>query len=357
MKTKYSRRSGLSLLEVVIAMAILSAVMFMAYSVLFSTSTTAARGEMTAALEARGKKVVEFCKSDFYDARFNDTDNGGNLSLGIHDNHTQVHYQRAIRLNPVGSVDYGYLGRELLLDPVNFGKNWNNYYKVKPQTAGVDDPYLPFVGCSCVLRFEPELALYEGTSATPPVLMPPYSEDKWSPQFWNGNIYNDAGNGAPLKPGAALPVKVLNRDIDGDNLKTGIFVKGKIVKYVMLPVTPGATAVWNETYFTSNPLRPGVLATEGVADDVLLSVAADGTFQGDFNGSAIPAGKDWLFRYLDSELFPATTYGNTSTTTSFFPQPKDVGIAVTVWLGIEDDSAKGFWARKSWERLPFRLSR
>src|SRR5258706_9360990 len=116
-RIQHPAAAGLTMIEVMIATAILGVVLFMAYGILVSTSTTSTRGQLTFNLEARGKQLLERCKVDFYDARFNDTANSG--LLGIHDNHTQVHFQVALQQSGGGNVDYGFVGGTLnYADPV-----------------------------------------------------------------------------------------------------------------------------------------------------------------------------------------------------------------------------------------------
>jgi hypothetical protein len=286
-----------------------------------STTSTAARGELSLGLENRGKKFIERCKNEFYDARFNDTANSG--ILGIHDNHAQVHYQVALRQNGTGAVDYGYVGGPLVF------------------TSGVPD-YTPWINCSCVIRFEPEQTIYEASSASVTVVQPT-TDDARAPQTWKANPYT----GTVLPPGTRLPTLFLNKDVDGDGLKDRVYVRGKIWKYVL------------DTAYN-------VLTSEQVDDDVVLGVRTDGTFQAKVDGATTdPDDKDWLFRWLRSEPAPPTTYGNTDTSwpypvapaLSYFPGPNAVAIAVTVWHGKVDDLKKEFVLRKSWERMPFRLSK
>jgi hypothetical protein len=39
-----------------------------------------------------------------------------------------------------------------------------------------------------------------------------------------------------------------------------------------------------------------------------------------------------------------------------FPSANSVAIAFTVWNAAEDDRGKGYFFRKSWDKVPFRLS-
>jgi prepilin-type N-terminal cleavage/methylation domain-containing protein len=328
-----SRRSqgGFSLIEVVIASIILAAVMFMTYTILFATSKTAQRGQMTSDLESRGVQFVELCKSQFYDAQFN----YNNLTLlGIHNYFTQIHYQVSVSQNTTGNVTLGY--------PVTQAQD-ANAVAVYGMTAS--NPL--GANYSCILRFEPEIVLYEGASGAPTILQP-VEEDPCAPP-WHVNPYTLT---VPVSGSTALPSKSLNIDINGNGTKTDVFVQGKIWKYVIAP--------WS-------PPKPAFVVSSGIASDyVILAVMPNGTFTGEVDGPTPvgqPVGKDYLFRYLLAEPIPPTTYGNTelffgsSGASKTYPGPNDVGLSVTIWHGMLDDTAKGFFYHKSWERMPFRLAK
>jgi hypothetical protein len=157
-----------------------------------------------------------------------------------------------------------------------------------------------------------------------------------------------------MASGDTIPAKTLDKDLNGDGLKTGVYVKGKIWKYVMTPY-PFADPV--------NPTMKGM--TECLSDNVVLAVAADGTLTGDVDvatPAGQPRGKDALFRFLMSEPAPPTPFGNTDlnifgqTPVQSFPSANSVAIAFTVWIAAEDDRGKGYFFRKSWDKVPFRLS-
>jgi hypothetical protein len=143
-------------------------------------------------------------------------------------------------------------------------------------------------------------------------------------------------------------------DINKNGSWNDVFVIGRIRKYIMAPfVGPGA---------------PPVVSTSSVADNVILAVipsATPPTMMGDVDVPTLagqPAGKDWLFRYLQAEPFPSTTYGNTdlyygSNAGKTYPGSLDVCLSVTIWNGAPDDTGKAYFLHKSWERMPFRMSR
>jgi hypothetical protein len=354
MRTSYRRsESGMSMVEVMIATVILGFIMFATYMILFSTSTTSARGQVATNLDAAGKEFIEFCKKEFYDARFND--NVNSQVLGIHDNNTQIHYQLALGMSDAGNVVYGYPAGANTLD--NTG--------VTIQVKGVNQTLykqnlLAWANYQAVVRFEPELVYCEGSSTT---VLQPATADLKAPQTWRPNPY--AGN-VSLAPGTPLPVfsratnVPLDLDMNRDGDKLDVFVKGKIWKYVMQPVLPLAATPVLQTYTVHSYVM--------VSDNVFLPVVG-GVFRGDMEPAVTGAvigstvnltdGKDWLFRYLRAEPSdPPTTYGYLDdSATLAFPGPNTVCLGITIWHGALDDTGKFFTLRKTWERAPFRLNR
>jgi prepilin-type N-terminal cleavage/methylation domain-containing protein len=348
--TNRRSRSGLSLLEVVVATAILGMVLFATYAVLYSTSTSSARGQLSTGLDAKGKEFIEYCKSDFRDARFNDTTNSGRI--GIHDNGTQVHYQVALGMATSGFVTFGYVGNEHFTGtPTNVIDTGVNI-TLKGQTKTViKQDQQAWIDHSCVIRFEPELVFYEGPTA--PNILHPGTADGSAPQTWKPNPYLNTTNPniPPVSQVKDDPLPTwplisgqpkLNIDINRDGDKTDVFVKGRIWKYVMAP--------WAGA--------PIVLHSEVLSDNVILAVAPDGTFRGDVDGVDSQVSlmrKDTLFRYLTEVPSPNGTTDVAQTQP--FPGNLTACMGVTIWHGQLDDSGKLFFLRKSWERISFRLTR
>ena len=346
--------SGVTLLEVVVATAILGMVLFATYAVLFSTSTSSARGQLNANLDAQGKDFIERCKREFYDARFNDTTNS--QRIGIHDNGTQVHYQVALGMTTAGFVAFGYVGNEIYTGAPDNVVDTGVTITLKGQAQTVKTQDLAkWTDYSCVIRFEPELVYYEGTSA--PSIPHPGTADVSAPQTWKPNPYigttsnsppvsQVAGNILPTWPlSASLPK--LNININGAYEptlpdKTDVFVKGKIWMYVMAP--------WAGA--------PVVHHSQVISDNVFLAVAPDGTFRGDMDEIDTQTSqirKDTLFRYLTDV---PSTWGTTDFLQTLpFPGNLTASMGVTIWHGTLDDSGKLFHLRKSWERVSFRLNR
>jgi prepilin-type N-terminal cleavage/methylation domain-containing protein len=353
MRTSHRRLdSGLSMLEVMIAVAILGFIMFATYTILLSTSTTAARGQINTNLDAAGKTFIEFCKKEFYDARFVDNANTGGW-YGIHDNNTAIHYQIALGMSDQGNVVWGYpAGTNVVVDTgvAITLKGGSQTVKTKDYSAWAD--------YTAVLRFEPELVYYEGT--TVPTVLQPGTDDARGPQTWQPNPY--AGN-VPLAQGTPLPVYQpavglhLKLNINRDYDQLDVFVKGKIWKYVMKPdYTVHSFVMVSDNVFL--PVVGGIFKGNMIDDPLVPPIGPTPIYS--TLGAPVSDGKDWLFRYLQAEQSdPPTTYGSLDTTAlaGTLPTLRSACIGITVWHGALDDTGKFFHLRKTWERIPFRLNR
>lgn len=342
--------SGLTLLEVVIAAAILAVVLLATSAILFSTSTSSARGQTATNLGASGKEFIELCKREFYDARFNDIGNSGNI--GIHDGGTQVHFQVALGMSTSGFVQFGYVGNQHFSGTPNNTINTGVNITVNGVTQTVYKQDLQaWIDYSCVIRFEPELVYYEGLTA--PNLIHPGTADTSAPQEFQPNPYVNMYN-LNITPVPALkndplpswPIvssqPKLDIDINRDGDKNDVFIKGKIWLYVMAPLVSGVVVKHKQV----------------VSDNVILAVAPDGSYRGDVDGidsQATQMRKDTLFRYLTST---PSTWGQTDVaTTTAYPGNTTAAMGVTIWHGLLDESGKLFHLRKTWERVSFRLNR
>lgn len=335
-------RSGFTMIEVMIATLILSAIVLMSYTILFSTTKTEMQGQLNNQLEARGKQAAMELRQLFYDAHFSDLTSylpnnavAGTFKpeVGIHDNGTQIHFQVVLTVDANGSVAYGF--------PV----------------AHVD-PNNPreYQGYSCIIRFEPETVLYEGAGPAPAVVQPTTADD--SAPSWRPN----SNTGKALAPGQVLPSKSLNTNIYGDistspTYKTHVYVQGKIWKYVMNPFP----------YVNGLPPDQNIVQMSRVSDNVILGVGPGGIFNADVDlpvsncNPAPPTAtqKDWLFRFLMAEPSPSFTYGCTDLSipaVQTYPSANSVAVGFTIWHLVQDEQAKGIYKHKTWEKIPFRLS-
>ncbi len=191
------RRSGLTLLEVIIASAILAMVLAITFQILFGSTKTASQASITGDLENRSRTLVDFCKLQFLTGKFAGPapSVGGYAFLGIPNTTppgTEIRYQIPVDRNAEGVLVYGYTYQIGTGDPAGLGK-------------------------ACILRFEATSALLESAG----LAVPPQPA-----AFWG------LGFPAPVALGGPA-VRVLNMDInkDGDRLDT--FVWGKVVRYVI----------------------------------------------------------------------------------------------------------------------------
>jgi hypothetical protein len=299
MKVRARRNSGLTLVEVVIASAILVLITLAAFIILISSTKTANNSSIQSGLEARGREFLSTCRNYFYTGQFG---NQNVPNLGLYDVNNQMRFQIPVSRDATGAMPYGFTSN-----------------------IGTNDPNMANVSF-CVLRFEANTILRESAGSVPATV-------------------NQAATTATVPPLPALPALqtiILNVDANQNGKLTDTFVQGKIKKYVIGP-TPGNLAVLT------------ILGSETFADNVILGVDANGNFDGTIDpkaGTAVdPADGDgvyrgdWLFRYVDN---------NGNTVLGNWPGQLTVGIAVTVWHGSRDESGKGFILRSCKETIRFR---
>src|SRR5262245_30571823 len=107
---KRSRNTGLTLLEVMISSIILTAILLMTYQILFRGTATAANGQIHSQLQVRGREFTDFCKGELLHASLREKGTTGlpTQVLGIHGNHTILHYRVPVRRDRTGRIDFGY---------------------------------------------------------------------------------------------------------------------------------------------------------------------------------------------------------------------------------------------------------
>lgn len=243
-----ARRAGFTMVEVMIASAILAVFVAGTLMVVLSASSTAAEGTLTSDLEARGRRLLETLRPQFMTGRFRDF---GNDKLGIYNANQIAWFQIPVNAQGTGQPRHGYT--------TYLGLN---------DLGGADK--------SCVLRFEASTVLRESTAA------PSATQTVDDPTY-------------PKVAAAKLPaLPVLqqleirdidyNRDLDLNDT----FVRGKIVQYILQ----------DDDVYDPTKDKFSVLA-----DNVILAVSASNEFNGDVDndGSA-----DLLFRYVntDGTTFP-----------------------------------------------------
>jgi len=303
---KANRRSGLTLIEVIIASAILAIVVAITMSVLTSGSRTASSGQLLSQLEQRGNRTLAFCRDQMSTAAYT---HPTFTTLGMVPGtfNTAIGYQVSgpATVGPTGTptLVFGYVDPRIAVDPV--------VQPVNPNLA-------------CFLRFEAD-TVYLESSASP---MPTQA----------GNWVSPALPAYPVLPSSdptKLIVRTLNMDIKGNGLRTATYVSGRLMKYVV------------------DMLAGTVVGREKLDDQVILCVSGTGPgdFAGTINqtpdgsnvggiGSGLATGvilPDLLFVFTDSNGVPQP--GMTGANAN--------GLLINLWHGCIDEDGKRFLLRNN----------
>ena len=298
MKTK--RRSGLTLLEVLIASAILSVVVAITMVILTSGSRTASSGQLLSQLEQRGNRTLMFCRDQMSTAAYT---HPTITTLGMVPGtfNTAIGYQVSgpATVGPTGTptLVFGYVDPRIPVDPV-----------VQPV-----DPNL-----ACFLRFEADTVYLESAASPKPTQAT--------------NWVNPVLPAYPILPSSdptQLVVRTLNMDIKGNGLRTATYVSGRLMKYVV-DVTARV-----------------VVGREKLDDQVILCVNSNaaGDFAGTINqtsagqniGEMRSGVPDYLFVFTDNNGTPQT--GLTGANAG--------GLLINLWHGCLDQDGKRFLLRNN----------
>jgi len=361
---KNYRRSGFTLIEVIIASVILTALVLMAMMALFSATDVSMKGGHASELEERGKRFLALCRDEMASGQF-----GGTLDLGLGSPLSlgacpPPPYPPSGTLNylqtPNGVSTYnlavGYQlpgvwnqnGAQMAGTKVVYGYNCPFNLGLATTTK---NPAQFIQNLACYLRFEADTVFKESVSSPNAV-----QAANW-----------DSGNLFPPYPtltnpsSSVLRNQILDMDINGDGDRTDTYVRGKVVRLIYAPIAsyvaglhsnPIQLSIVNGGTVTMSPL---LLSREVVSDNVLLRVNSTtaGDFYCDFDGhtAAKHSDEEVLFRYVD-----ASGTVNTAPLGSI-QSPADatnaLGILVTVVHGDYDGSKKGFIWRKSSELIRF----
>ena len=282
----------MTLLEVVIASAILVIVALLAYMVVFSASTFRAEQASTEAIADHRRALQKFCKNEFLSARFGDAVivDDYPYPLGIYSGNAEIRYRIPCGRGPGGHITFGYVS------PL-------------PGPHGGPTP-----GLACFLRFEADEALLESVAS--PVASPTSSLQ------------------APFPGLPQIKSRILNADLNDDGGLEDTFLRGSVVKYSVAPNGHPLLEVNDE-----NP----VLDRVKISNYALLAVnPADVTrFNGDVDGSGEP---DPLFQFVDEVGDPVSNLDLAS---------RGVAVVVKIWTGIEKDDGTDFVLNSniSWTRI------
>ena len=309
MKTR--KTAGVSLLEVVIASAILIVVVLIAMGLLFSSTTLATNGSLASDLENRGRQFTDFAREEFLQGRFTGQIQliGLPTNLGIDPNL----FSTAIAYQMPGGKDVN--GNDLGIGKVVFG-----YPSPIPAAPGFRQTL------ACFIRFEAD-SVFKESAAAP-----------------NAVQLADWGSPFPNYPALPTPV-ILNMDINKDGDRNDTIVRGRIRKYIVVPFDPA------NPVFTANGSNC-LLGTETLDDYVMLRVNPSAGNQFNWNVdselAAPPSQLDPLFLFVDENGPDGTLISNANVDTL------GKGVAVTPWHGTYDQNGKGFLMRKDAVTVRFR---
>ena len=282
----------MSLVEILIAVAILAAVLILALSLMLTTGEAYEKNAITQDLEYRGHQMVDFCRRDFKYALFTGssiTVGSRTFSMGIYSDYTQIRYRVPTGSDTDGENLWGYTSP--LPDP---------------NSGLLDD-------LACFIRFEAEEGFRESAAA-----LTPTQQSGWGSSF-------------PSLP--ALEVTIVGNDLNEDGDQEDAFVRGKIVRYIVAPSTHAATRA-ND----SNP----VLDYEVLCDKVILrcypNYNATNDYDGDMDGDGAGMERDRLFAFVDAD-------GRRVTTTNVVAD--GAGVLITVWTAALDTDRETYRLRKS----------
>lgn len=308
-----NRRAGTSLLEVLIASAILVIVVAVTMSILSSGTSTASTGRLQSELEQRGNRTLAFLRDQISTAALTQTayTKLGMGPWGAGSQYTAIGYQISGQTNvpatgqmPHSNISFGYP---------------NPFSSVVDTTAtNLSQPVVPTY--ACFIRFEADTVYKEGPLAPDPVQATNWT-DPALPNY--PSLVDDPGQ-------SNLVVKILNMDIDGDGARNTTYVSGKLMKYVI-----------NETLST-NPAAC-VVAREKLDDQVIMCV--NGAAPGDFTARMDSTlGTHYLICYADS----------TGTASPGLTLATAAGIKVDLWHGCLDQDGKRLILRNNSIFIHFR---
>lgn len=317
-----SPRSGLTLLEVLIASAILSAVALLAFATLFSSTGLATKGSIASRLEERGIRFLSFCRDDMSAAQFSQSiplgGNPANFSLGIPSG-TPNAYNTAVGYRVPGNRNASGVAAPTLTVVYGYPSPF------RQAAPAVDTGFYQDV--ACFLRFEAENVFREDGSSL--------------------NVTQAANWGTPFPAYPALTITPVTFDLNGDGDRTDAFVRGKIVKYVLAPTGSYLAGAHAPLHLNGTVMPSHLLSRETLSDNVLLRVnsTAAGDFRADVDGHGA-TNSGVIFGFAD----PATGLLNPAITSS----PNAAGIHITIWHGDYDDTGKRFIVRKNSALIHFR---
>jgi hypothetical protein len=320
--TMRNRRAGVTLLEVLIAGAILVIVVAVTMSILSSGTSTASTGRLQSELEQRGNRTLAFLRDQISTAALTQS-TYGKLGMGpwlpavgTGSQYLAIGYQISGQTNvpaagqmPHSNITFGYPNP---FPPVG---------SIDPTSTNQSQAVVPTY--ACFIRFEADTVYMEGPNAIVPTQAANWT-DPALPAF--PSLADD---------GTGQIVKVLNMSIHGDNVRTSTYVSGKLMKYIVDET--------NSTIPASNLPPNCVVVREKLDDQVIMRVnsANAGDFQGNMDRTL---GTHYLFCYADT----------TGTANPALTLATAAGVKVDLWHGCLDQDGKRLILRNNSIFIHFR---
>lgn len=300
MNHMHKSRRGTTMIEVTIVAIILSVVLLITFSILFTSTQATMRGELAGSIESQGRLFVDYTKAQFHTAIFDDA--SGAPFMGIRNEHTWVGFKIPVARQANGDLLYGY-----------------------STSLGLTD--LERVGWSCVLRFEPDEVVEEGQTVI------------------TGVTYKTTI--APLPGYPTMKTTKWNFDVNRDGDKFDTFVRGPVIKYVIgTTELDGQGKAKVDAFGVRIEVPPYVVYKEVVIPNVILGCVGGSSYTADVDGYLkTPVEFDKMFSYVD----PSGALVENPT-----PTVACVGVSINVWHGLLDDVAKGYFVRRTSEVARFR---
>jgi hypothetical protein len=354
MKTK--KRSGFSLLEVVIASVILVGVCIAAFATLFTATSLSSKGSAASEIETRGTRFLSLCRDDMASAQYGKSvalDSTGTMyqlgvSLTVPSDSTMKLKNTAVAYQIPG--DRNNAGVKYAGGVVVYGYN-------APFNLGTDAPatnYSKFYeDLICYLRYEPETVFKESTSSLDASQLPDW-DTTGAPVFPRFPTLDNPSS-------TNLPNQILNIDLNGDGDRTDTYVRGKIVKYIVAPFGSPAGAAHSAFSLNGKVMSNLLLSREVISDMVMMRVRTEGPINDkcdilftDFDKHDLnvtnQTERDMIFRFVGATgTVEDPIYSAGSPLTELQPalSTNARGILISVIHGDFDGTPKGFVVRKN----------
>jgi hypothetical protein len=269
MKTK--KRSGFSLLEVLIASIILVGVCLVAFTTLFTATSISSKGSAASEIETRGTRFLSQCRDDMAAAQY-----GKSIALDSTGTLYQLGVSLTVPADATMKLKNTAVAYQIPGDRNNAGVKYAGgivvYGYNSPTNQATDNPptnYNKFYeDLVCYLRYEPDMVFKESSSSLDAKQLPDWDTTA-TPVFPRFPTLDNPTS-------TNLPNQILNLDLNGDGDKTDTYVRGKIVKYIVAPY--GSPAATTHVPFSLNGklMSNQLLMREVISDLVMMRVRTEG---------------------------------------------------------------------------------